>query len=59
MTAAYVLAAEPAKANGKYTTAFVNYEVMLRHFIGSKYVAPNTLPVDCPRTRWSLFLRNQ
>src|SRR6201988_1920011 len=36
MTAAYVLAGELAKANGKHAAAFANYEVLLREFIRSK-----------------------
>ena len=60
VTAAYVLAGELAKANGKHTAAFANYEVLLRHFIGSKQRgAEHFASAFAPRTRWGLFLRNQ
>jgi 2-polyprenyl-6-methoxyphenol hydroxylase-like FAD-dependent oxidoreductase len=60
VTAAYVLAGELAKAHGKYTAAFVNYEVLLREFIGSKQRgAEHFAGAFAPRTRWGLFLRNQ
>jgi 2-polyprenyl-6-methoxyphenol hydroxylase-like FAD-dependent oxidoreductase len=36
MTAAYVLAGELAKANGKHDEAFAKYEKLLRAYIGSK-----------------------
>jgi 2-polyprenyl-6-methoxyphenol hydroxylase-like FAD-dependent oxidoreductase len=60
MTAAYVLAGELAKADGKYTAAFANYEVLLRAFIGSKQRgAEHFASAFAPRTRVGLFLRNQ
>jgi 2-polyprenyl-6-methoxyphenol hydroxylase-like FAD-dependent oxidoreductase len=60
MAAAYVLAGELAKANGKHTAAFANYEVLLRHFIRSKQRgAVHFASAFAPRTRWGLFLRNQ
>ena len=60
MTAAYVLAGELAKADGKYMAAFANYEALLRDFIGSKQRgAEHFASAFAPRTRWGLFLRNQ
>ena len=60
MIAAYVLAGELAKADGKYMAAFANYEVLLRDFIGSKQRgAEHFASAFAPRTGWGLFLRNQ
>jgi 2-polyprenyl-6-methoxyphenol hydroxylase-like FAD-dependent oxidoreductase len=60
MTAAYVLAGELAKADGKYMAAFATYEALLRDFIGSKQRgAEHFASAFAPRTRWGLFLRNQ
>lgn len=60
MTAAYVLAGELARADGRYEPAFASYEKLLRSFIGSKQVAAESFAHSfAPKSRLGLFLRNQ
>jgi len=60
MTGAYVLAGELAKASGRYSEAFANYENILRKFIDNKQRgAERFAGAFAPRTRWGLFFRNQ
>ncbi len=60
MTAAYVLAGELAKADGRHEQAFGKYEELLRAYIGLKQQgAERFAAVFAPKTRWGLFLRNQ
>jgi 2-polyprenyl-6-methoxyphenol hydroxylase-like FAD-dependent oxidoreductase len=60
MTAAYVLAGELEKAEGRHEEAFRNYESLLRAYMGSKQeVAERLSAAFAPKSRWGLFLRNQ
>jgi 2-polyprenyl-6-methoxyphenol hydroxylase-like FAD-dependent oxidoreductase len=60
MTAAYVLAAELAKAGGRHQDGFAGYERILRAYIGVKQAgAERFAAAFAPRTRWGLALRNQ
>jgi 2-polyprenyl-6-methoxyphenol hydroxylase-like FAD-dependent oxidoreductase len=60
MTAAYVLAGELAKADGRHAEGFGNYEKALRAFVDSKQQAAERFATAfAPRTRWGLFFRNQ
>jgi 2-polyprenyl-6-methoxyphenol hydroxylase-like FAD-dependent oxidoreductase len=60
MLAAYVLAGELAKADGRHEEAFHSYEASLRGFIDRKQRAAESFAVAfAPKTRWGLFLRNQ
>ena len=60
MTAAYVLAGELAKADGRHEDAFASYEAVLRNYIGAKQKgAERFSSAFAPKTRWGLFLRNQ
>ena len=60
MTAAYVLAGELEKAEGRHGEAFRNYEGLLRAYIGSKQKGAERFSAAfTPKTRWGLFLRNQ
>jgi 2-polyprenyl-6-methoxyphenol hydroxylase-like FAD-dependent oxidoreductase len=60
MTAAYVLAGELHKAEGRHEEAFHNYESLLRAYIGSKQKGAQRFSAAfAPKTRWGLFLRNQ
>jgi 2-polyprenyl-6-methoxyphenol hydroxylase-like FAD-dependent oxidoreductase len=60
MTAAYVLAGELEKAEGRHEEAFRNYERLLQAYIGSKQkVAERLSAAFAPKSRWGLFLRNQ
>jgi 2-polyprenyl-6-methoxyphenol hydroxylase-like FAD-dependent oxidoreductase len=60
MTAAYVLAGELAKAQGRQDEAFRTYEALLRGFIASKQSGAARLSTAfAPQTRSGLFLRNQ
>jgi 2-polyprenyl-6-methoxyphenol hydroxylase-like FAD-dependent oxidoreductase len=60
MTAAFVLAGELGRANGRHEEAFSAYEARLRAFIGVKQRgAARFAAAFAPRTRWGLFLRNQ
>jgi 2-polyprenyl-6-methoxyphenol hydroxylase-like FAD-dependent oxidoreductase len=60
MTGAYILAGELAKASGRHTEAFANYERLLREFIDAKQRgAERFAGAFAPKTWWGLFLRNQ
>jgi 2-polyprenyl-6-methoxyphenol hydroxylase-like FAD-dependent oxidoreductase len=60
MTAAYVLAGELAKANGRHEEAFGKYENLMRPFIVSKQKAAERFAsAFAPQTRLGLLLRNQ
>jgi 2-polyprenyl-6-methoxyphenol hydroxylase-like FAD-dependent oxidoreductase len=60
ITAAYVLAGELAKAEGRHEEAFGRYETVLRDFIDAKQRgAERFAAAFAPRTRWGLFVRNQ
>ena len=60
ITAAYVLAGELAKADGRHKVAFDNYERTLRRFIETKQRgASHFAAAFAPRTQWGLFIRNQ
>jgi 2-polyprenyl-6-methoxyphenol hydroxylase-like FAD-dependent oxidoreductase len=60
MTGAYVLAGELARASGRYSEAFANYERTLRRFIDNKQRgAERFAGAFAPKTRWGLLLRNQ
>ena len=60
MTAAYVLAGELAKAEGRRDEAFSRYETVLRAFIESKQKGAERFSAAfAPRTRLGLFVRNQ
>lgn len=60
MTAAYVLAGELAKANGRHEQAFGKYEDLLRSHMASKQRAAERFAAAfAPKTRWGLFVRNQ
>jgi 2-polyprenyl-6-methoxyphenol hydroxylase-like FAD-dependent oxidoreductase len=60
MTAAYVLAGELVRANGRHNEAFDNYERLLRDFVESKQQGAERFgAVFAPKTGWGLFLRNQ
>ena len=59
MTAAYVLAGELAKADGRAQQAFPRYEQLLRPFIASKQRgAARFASAFTPKTLFGLFLRN-
>jgi 2-polyprenyl-6-methoxyphenol hydroxylase-like FAD-dependent oxidoreductase len=59
MTAAYVLAGELAKADGRHEDAFRAYEALLRPYIGLKQKgAERFAAAFAPRTRWGLTARN-
>ena len=60
MTAAYVIAGELAKAEGRHEAAFGNYEALLRSYVLSKQEGARRFAVAfAPNTKWGLFLRNQ
>jgi len=60
MTAAYVLAGELAKAQGRHEEAFGSYERILRNYIvGKQKGAERFASAFAPRTRWGLIFRNQ
>jgi len=60
MTAAYVLAGELEKAEGRHEEAFRSYESLLRDYIGSKQKGAERFSAAfAPKNRWGLFLRNQ
>jgi 2-polyprenyl-6-methoxyphenol hydroxylase-like FAD-dependent oxidoreductase len=60
MTGAYVLAGELARAAGRHSEGFANYERRLRTFIEAKQRgAQRFAGAFAPKTRWGLFLRNQ
>ena len=59
MTAAYVLAGELAKAEGRHHEAFANYEALLRNYIVAKQRGAERFSTAfAPKTRWGLLLRN-
>ena len=59
MTAAYVLAGELAKADGRHEDAFRAYEALLRSYIGLKQKGAERFSAAfAPRTRWGLTARN-
>jgi 2-polyprenyl-6-methoxyphenol hydroxylase-like FAD-dependent oxidoreductase len=60
MTAAYVLAGELARADGRHDEAFAAYEKRLRAYIESKQRGAERFSTAlAPRTRTGLFVRNQ
>lgn len=60
MTAAYVLAGELARADGRYTEAFAAYEKLMRGYIDSKQRGAKRFSAAlAPRTQAGLFFRNQ
>ncbi|HEY2528209.1 MAG TPA: FAD-binding domain [Xanthobacteraceae bacterium] len=60
MTAAYTLAGELVKADGRHEEAFGRYEKLLRSYIVSKQRgATRFAAAFAPKTQWGLFLRNQ
>ena len=60
MTAAYVLAGELTKAEGRHDEAFSQYEALLRAYIETKQAgAERFAGAFAPRTRWGLWFRNQ
>jgi 2-polyprenyl-6-methoxyphenol hydroxylase-like FAD-dependent oxidoreductase len=59
MTAAYVLAGELLRANGRHEDAFAAYQSRLRGYLASKQKgAARFSAAFAPRTRWGLLLRN-
>jgi 2-polyprenyl-6-methoxyphenol hydroxylase-like FAD-dependent oxidoreductase len=59
MTAAYMLAGELAKAEGRHHEAFANYEALLRNYIAAKQRGAERFSTAfAPKTRWGLLLRN-
>ena len=59
MTAAYVLAGELAKADGRHEEAFRAYETLLRSYVGLKQKGAERFSAAfAPRTRWGLKTRN-
>ena len=59
MTAAYVLAGELAKAQGRHDEAFARYEGFLRAYMNTKQRgAERFAAAFAPKTRRGLFLRN-
>jgi 2-polyprenyl-6-methoxyphenol hydroxylase-like FAD-dependent oxidoreductase len=60
MAAAYVLAAELAKAGGRHDEAFANYEALLRAFIATKQKGTERFSAAfAPKSRIGLIFRNQ
>lgn len=60
MTAAYVLAGELAKADGRHEEAFRRYETVLRTYIETKQAGARRFAgALAPRTHWGLWFRNQ
>jgi 2-polyprenyl-6-methoxyphenol hydroxylase-like FAD-dependent oxidoreductase len=60
MTAAYVLAGELARADGRHEDAFGKYEALLRPYVASKQRgAERFAAAFAPKTQWGLRLRNQ
>jgi 2-polyprenyl-6-methoxyphenol hydroxylase-like FAD-dependent oxidoreductase len=59
MTAAYVLAGELARAEGRHEAAFARYESLLRDYIGTKQKgAERFAAAFAPQTRFGLAFRN-
>ena len=60
MISAYVLAGELARADGRYDTAFGNYEGLLRDYICSKQRgAERFAGAFAPKTAWGMWFRNR
>jgi 2-polyprenyl-6-methoxyphenol hydroxylase-like FAD-dependent oxidoreductase len=60
MAAAYALAGELAKAEGRHELAFSSYERLLRdHIVSKQEAAARFSAAFAPKTEWGLFLRNQ
>ena len=60
MTAAYVLAGELARSNGRHVEAFEAYENLLRPYLANKQnAAVGFARSFAPKTRFGLFFRNQ
>ena len=60
MTAAYVLAGELERAQGRHDEAFRSYERLLRPFLAIKQRGAERFARSLvPMTRWGLFARNQ
>jgi 2-polyprenyl-6-methoxyphenol hydroxylase-like FAD-dependent oxidoreductase len=60
MTAAYVLAGELARAEGRFEQAFARYEEMLGSFIAGKQKAAERFAGSfAPKSRLGLFVRDQ
>lgn len=60
MAAAYVLAGELRRAQGDHATAFARYQELFAPLIRQKQTAAlRMINFFAPRSRWSLFLRNQ
>lgn len=59
MTAAYVLAGELYRADGRYDEAFAKYESLLRAYVGGKQKGAERIAgAFAPKTQWGLALRN-
>ena len=59
VTAAYVLAGELLKANGRHEDAFAAYQSLLRGYLAAKQKgAVRFSTAFAPRTRWGLLVRN-
>ena len=60
ITAAYVLAGELARSEGRHEEAFSAYEALLQPWLAAKQrAAARFAGAFAPRTRFGLFLRNQ
>lgn len=60
MTAAYILAGELHRADGRYEQAFARYQELFGPFVAMKQRAARRLMgAFAPKSRFSLFLRNQ
>ena len=60
MVAAYILAGELRRAEGQHEKAFARYEQLMGPFVSMKQRAARRFAGSfAPRSRWSLFLRNQ
>jgi 2-polyprenyl-6-methoxyphenol hydroxylase-like FAD-dependent oxidoreductase len=60
MTSAYVLAGELARAGGRHTEAFGEYEASLRAYIDTKQQSAERFAAAfAPRTRFGLWFRNR
>lgn len=60
MIAAYVLAGELARANGRHDVGFANYESVLRSYIHTKQKgAERFAGAFAPKTGWGLWFRNR
>jgi 2-polyprenyl-6-methoxyphenol hydroxylase-like FAD-dependent oxidoreductase len=60
MAAAYILAGELRRAEGRHETAFARYQQLMGPIVEMKQrAARRFVGAFAPRSRWSLFLRNQ